>query len=442
MTIAYLAGADNLRAVRFGAIRKLFVLLRGQVLFFDFKSMTVLRSYPVSFGYVDNLDHEPTRAEVLERVRMVYDGANGKPGLYARFASSVAQAQLPDQAPRYLQVTHVEVTPEAAAVLPDYLKATPAAAQTWVADMASEAISTRIGVPVVPYSKGYAIGNVMSMQIMDGTVFNLKLPQPDYEIDIALKNFKKIKYSENAVGTAYIYGSYADVAIREPLTGATYLNTSLKNGEVKPVPASQTWVDDKARALSAAQMKAVEFYYAEAGEAESENFDAIRQKILAEPDRYILDSTILAEEENSDKMQYTVAVRVSLNVANLRNAVKRNAAAATGGRPGARRWRSSSYPVKSARQLRTSDRQLVSYSGGWALSQKMVNVATRQVSAASSLSNTLLAGEAARHIRPGAPQRPPPWQARPRPGKRRRRRARRRPVRNQHRRKTISGKAP
>ncbi|OXS94593.1 hypothetical protein PAP18089_03847 [Pandoraea apista] len=45
--------------------------------------------------------------------------------------------------------------------------------------------------------------------------------------------------------------------------------------------------------------------------------------------------------------------------------------------------------TRQARQLRTSDRQLVSYSGGWALSQKMVNVATRQVSAASSLSHTL-----------------------------------------------------
>ncbi|MFK0379935.1 hypothetical protein [Pandoraea sp. NPDC090278] len=93
--------------------------------------------------------------------------------------------------------------------------------------------------------------------------------------------------------------------------------------------------DDKARALSAAQLKAVEFYYAEAGEAESENFDAIRQKILAEPDRYILDSTILAEDENSDKKQYTVAVRVSLNVANLRNAVKSNSAVVKGG-PAAR----------------------------------------------------------------------------------------------------------
>ena len=40
---------------------------------------------------------------------------------------------------------------------------------------------------------------------------------------------------------------------------------------------------------------------------------------------------------------------------------------------------------RHARQLRSSDRQLVSYSGGWSVSQKLVNVATRQVVTAETL---------------------------------------------------------
>lgn len=89
--------------------------------------------------------------------------------------------------------------------------------------------------------------------------------------------------------------------------------------------------DDKARATQAAQLKAVEFFYAEAGESESENFDAVRDKILANPDRYILESTVLGEEDAPEKRQYTVAVRVALNVANLRNLVKANSAVAKAG---------------------------------------------------------------------------------------------------------------
>jgi curli biogenesis system outer membrane secretion channel CsgG len=41
--------------------------------------------------------------------------------------------------------------------------------------------------------------------------------------------------------------------------------------------------------------------------------------------------------------------------------------------------------VRHTQQLRMSDRSLVSYSGGWAFSQKLVNVATRQVMAANSM---------------------------------------------------------
>ncbi|MEY4562739.1 MAG: hypothetical protein RLZZ618_2016 [Pseudomonadota bacterium] len=45
--------------------------------------------------------------------------------------------------------------------------------------------------------------------------------------------------------------------------------------------------------------------------------------------------------------------------------------------------------VRHSRELRATDRSLVSYSGGWAVSQKLVNVATRQVMVANSLQEQL-----------------------------------------------------
>jgi len=82
----------------------------------------------------------------------------------------------------------------------------------------------------------------------------------------------------------------------------------------------------KAKALQGAQLKAVEFYYAEAGESEAANFDAMRQKIIDNPDRYILDTTVVSEDDNAGSKAYTVAVKVSLNVANLRNDMKAGSA--------------------------------------------------------------------------------------------------------------------
>lgn len=84
----------------------------------------------------------------------------------------------------------------------------------------------------------------------------------------------------------------------------------------------------KHKARQDAELKAIESYYAEAGQSESANFDAIRSKILQEPSRYILDSTVISENDNSKDFQYSVVVRISLNVANLRNAVQAGSAVA------------------------------------------------------------------------------------------------------------------
>lgn len=82
----------------------------------------------------------------------------------------------------------------------------------------------------------------------------------------------------------------------------------------------------KEKAFQAAQVKAVEFYYAEAGEAQSANFDAIRDRVAASLDQFILDATILDEQDQTDKRVYTVTVRTSINVAKLRNTVKAGSA--------------------------------------------------------------------------------------------------------------------
>lgn len=244
LVVSLVVNSETVSVEQFGQLRKLFVLIRGQTLFFDFKSMAVVRAYPISFAYIDTFDRQPAEDEILDRVRRVYEGTPTKPGLYARFAGSLATAALPTNVTRYLQVSRVSLGPEVVNALPGYLKSSPAVAETWAADLVSEAISTRLGVPLVPYSKGYAIGNVMSMRISDSTVFTLTLPKPDYEISVDFTGLKKIKFGEVNAGASYIYGSYATLKIEEPLSGTTYMNTALKNGEVKVVPMTQSYVDD------------------------------------------------------------------------------------------------------------------------------------------------------------------------------------------------------
>ncbi|MFZ2298725.1 MAG: hypothetical protein WAV91_10780, partial [Aquabacterium sp.] len=45
--------------------------------------------------------------------------------------------------------------------------------------------------------------------------------------------------------------------------------------------------EDKAKALKTAQIKAIEAYYADAGEAESANFEGIRAQVAADPEAFL-----------------------------------------------------------------------------------------------------------------------------------------------------------
>ena len=86
--------------------------------------------------------------------------------------------------------------------------------------------------------------------------------------------------------------------------------------------------EDKAKTLKTAQLKAIEAYYAEAGEAESANFEGIPAQVPADPEAFLTDTTVLSEEDKSDAKQYNVAVRVTLNVAKLNNTIKAGSAVA------------------------------------------------------------------------------------------------------------------
>lgn len=79
---------------------------------------------------------------------------------------------------------------------------------------------------------------------------------------------------------------------------------------------------EKEQAYRAAQVASVERYFAESGEAESQNFDAIQEKIAANLDKFILSTTVLNEQDQPGLHKYSITVRIELNVAKLKNTLR------------------------------------------------------------------------------------------------------------------------
>lgn len=88
-----------------------------------------------------------------------------------------------------------------------------------------------------------------------------------------------------------------------------------------PYPVALT-PEIKEGAYVKAQLNAVERYFAESGEAESQNFEAIESKIQDNLEKFILSTVVLNEQDQSSMHKYSVAVRVEINAAKLRNTLR------------------------------------------------------------------------------------------------------------------------
>jgi hypothetical protein len=78
----------------------------------------------------------------------------------------------------------------------------------------------------------------------------------------------------------------------------------------------------RTQAIQAAELKAIQTYYAKAGGSESANFDSIKDRVMSNLDQYVLDETIIEEQDRQDVHEYTVSLRAKLNISELDNALK------------------------------------------------------------------------------------------------------------------------
>ena len=67
IAVALVIGSETISVEQLAGLHKLFVLIRAQALFFDFKTMSIVRSYPISFGHIDIFDRPPNADEIRVR---------------------------------------------------------------------------------------------------------------------------------------------------------------------------------------------------------------------------------------------------------------------------------------------------------------------------------------------------------------------------------------
>lgn len=177
-----LLSGETISTEKFGSYYKTFVNLRGDALIFDYKSQTVVQSYPVSVVLFDAASEKPSDDKLKAYVEDLLLRDDNR-GLISQFSKRLETASLPKPGTKTVQVKKAEISPEALAIMPEALRADPKAVESMIADSFGSILSAKTGVPMLPNSLGH-VGGQMSLRLENGDDFNLKVGEGDYLFDL------------------------------------------------------------------------------------------------------------------------------------------------------------------------------------------------------------------------------------------------------------------
>jgi len=212
-----------------------------QILFFDFSDKSLIASIPFEFEKSIISKNKINEKNIIERIKKFYK--QDRP--FVDLIKLVNQFNIKRKYDLRIGITNVKIKERAFENMPKNAKKFTSSIKNLIAQSFSKRLSHHHNVSIVPYSEGQAIGKNMKFRfVQTDEVYSIKLPSPDYHVDIELKGFKKVLAKQTAVEELYLYGSFINLSIYQPDIGKYYFDESLRGVTQVKIPKNQVDVND------------------------------------------------------------------------------------------------------------------------------------------------------------------------------------------------------
>jgi hypothetical protein len=225
-----------------GKNRKIIAEINAQLFFFDFDSMSLIGNFPLSMAknHIVPAGQDFT-AEILPLFSDLYLGVAkeidaGKNMLALAIKKLEQVSPGPSQGVRF-QLEQVSLSARVKPLLPDNLSTQRF--NQFIGQYFSARLASRYDVTVLPFTKGYAIGNQMAGRFSNGTVFNIVIPEPDYVFSIAVTSLKKAPLNKNLM-----YAARIKFNLTEKNQQRLYIDGHFQKAIPKLVMNTQNEIDD------------------------------------------------------------------------------------------------------------------------------------------------------------------------------------------------------
>lgn len=225
--------SETVHSEQIASSYKLLVVLNAQILIFDFNRSEIVASFPVSARFIDVLTEPPGEKDIASLVDQALSSGSDA-SISSQFLTKVTAISEPAISARMVRVTNVNIADETLNTLQK--SSNPDAFRRRLADEFSARLSTNQKIAVLPANVSQAINNSMAARMADGTVYNITIPDADYNIDISIDGLKKVEYATNNIGTTYVYGVFASFKFHEPHSGHVFFDEKLKLGQPQSIP--------------------------------------------------------------------------------------------------------------------------------------------------------------------------------------------------------------
>lgn len=224
---------------------KLSCELWGQILVFDFHARSIVSSVPLIARYNDLLPDRPTPDNIADSYHKLL--FSDDPGcVQGQFAAKLSGRIMPQTASRSIRVTHATLSDMAAKQVDDLKMNASGKFAEQMASSFTGWLTANQRICVLPPSASEAIGNTMAARLSNGTVYQLTIPKPDYEVSLRLDGFKKVMTTEVVAGRGYVYGAFVTIEVTEPLSRTVFFSQQVRHGENRTQPATAGDIDDAA----------------------------------------------------------------------------------------------------------------------------------------------------------------------------------------------------
>ena len=219
--------------------------LSAQLLVFDYKTKNIVFNFPVVTQFTSISDGEPPSKELISDMfqTMLLDESS-KVNILNRLMKKLKKVKLNNDQIYRIGVSDIIFSEKSLNRFPKALKESPDILKRQLGQSLVASLSKNCKINVLPYigntaalsqesdqisNTNSAIGGKMLTRFSNGDIFELKVPEADYTINIKLRGFGYQLGSSTRVQQMVNYASFVNMTLSEPFSNEEYMNQNFMN---------------------------------------------------------------------------------------------------------------------------------------------------------------------------------------------------------------------